>query len=106
MTTMAEQTTAEVLNETYELLEVANYLDDPQVTEALMLIVKLMNQPDVPPQKAGPLIVRVEAMSAKFKTMAVYHTHINKADRQKKNVLYSLAQSMAQLSSALKYLLK
>ena len=99
-------TTAEALNETYELLEVAKYLDDPQVTEALGLIVKLMQSPDVPPQKAGPLIVKCEALGAKFKTMATYHTHINKVDRQKKNVLYSLAQSMEQLASALKYLLK
>lgn len=103
---MTEQTTAELLNSSYELLEVAKYLDDPEVTEALLLIVKLMNSPDVPPQKAGPLIVKVESMSAKFKTMAVYHTHINKSDRSRKNVLYSLAQSMEQLASALKYLLK
>lgn len=87
-------TTAEALNETYELLEVAKYLDDSQVTEALGLIVKLMQSPDVPPQKAGPLIVKCEALGAKFKTMATYHTHINKVDRQKKNVLYSLAQSI------------
>lgn len=106
MTGVSDETTAELLNSAYELFEVAEYLDDPQVTEALTLIVKLMGSPDVPPQKAGPLIVRVESLGAKFKTMAIYHTHINKTDRARKNVLYSLAQSMEQLASALKYLLK
>lgn len=103
---MSEQTTAEMLNETAELLEVANYLDDPQVTEALELIVKLMASPDVPPQKAGPLIVKVEAMASKFKMMAAYNTHINKTDRARKNLLYSLSESMERIAGGLKYLLR
>jgi hypothetical protein len=103
---MTDKTTAELLNDATELLEVANYLDDPQVTEALELIVKLMASPDVPPQKAAPLIVKVESFAAKFKIMAAYNTHINKTDRARKNLLYSLSESMERVAGGLKYLLR
>jgi len=96
----------ELVNEVSEFTEIADYMNDEHLTEVLGLIVKLISQPDIPATAAIPLIVRLEAMSAEFAMQASYYTNINKSDRAKKNLYYSIVESTRRLVDALKYTTK
>ena len=96
----------ELVNEVSEFTEIADYMNDEHLTEVLGLIVKLIGQPDIPATAAIPLIVRLEAMSAKFSMEASYYTKVNKSDRAKKNLYYSITDASRRLVDALKYTTK
>jgi hypothetical protein len=96
----------ELVNEISEFTEISDYMNDEYLTEVLGLIVKLISQPDIPATAAIPLIVRLEAMSAKFAMQASYYTNVNKSDRAKKNLYYSIVDATRRLVDALKYTTK
>ena len=96
----------ELVNERSEFTEISDYMNDEYLTEVLGLIVKLISQPDIPAMAAIPLIVRLEAMSAKFAMQASYYTNVNKSDRAKKNLYYSIVDATRRLVDALKYTTK
>ena len=96
-------TTLELVNEVAEFSEISELMDDDQLTDALGIIVKLMMNPDVPPQKAVNLIVQLEAYAAKFKMLASYYTNVKKDDRAKKNLYYSANEAVQRLVDSLKY---
>ena len=96
----------ELVNEVGEFTEIADYMNDEHLTEVLGLIVKLIGQPDIPATAAIPLIIRLEAMSAKFSMEASYYTNVNKSDRTKKNLYYSITDASRRLVDALKYTTK
>jgi len=87
-------TTIELVNEVAEFTEISELMNDDQLTDALGVIVKLMMNPDVPPQKAVGLIVQLEAYAAKFKMLASYYTNVKKDDRAKKNLYYSANEAV------------
>ena len=96
-------TTLELINEVAEFSDISELMDDDQLTDALGIIVKLMMNPDVPPQKAVNLIVQLEAYAAKFKMLASYYTNVKKDDRAKKNLYYSANEAVQRLVDSLKY---
>lgn len=96
-------TTIELINEVAEFTEISEIMDDKELTDALGIIVKLMMSPDVPPQKAVGLIVKLEAYAAKFKMLASYYTNVKKDERAKKNLYYSANEAIQRLVDSLKY---
>lgn len=96
-------TTLELVNEVAEFSDISELMNDDQLTDALGVIVKLMMNPDVPPQKAVGLIVQLEAYAAKFKMLASYYTNVKKDDRAKKNLYYSANEAVQRLVDSLKY---
>ena len=96
-------TTIDLVNEVSEFTEISEIMDDKELTDALSIIVKLMMNPDVPPQKAVGLIVQLEAYAAKFKMLASYYTNVKKDDRAKKNLYYSANEAVQRLVDSLKY---
>jgi hypothetical protein len=99
-------TTLELINDVAEFSEMSELVNDDQLTEALGLIVKLMMNPDVPPQKAVQLIVQLEAYAAKFAMLATYYTNVKKDDRSKKNIYYSATSAIQRLTDSMKYAAK
>lgn len=97
------KTTLELVNEVAEFTDISEIMNDEQITEALGLIVKLMMNPDIPPQKAVPLIVQLEAYAAKFAMLASYYTNVKKDDRSKKNLYFSARDAIQRLTDSLKY---
>jgi len=93
----------QLVNEVSEFTEVAEYMNDEHLTEVLGTIVKLIAQPDIPATAAIPLIIRLEAWAAQFNMQASYYTNIDKSDRARKNLYYSITDSTRRLVDALKY---
>lgn len=86
------------------LSEIADYMDDKELTEALTMIAKLIIRPDIPLAVATVEIVRLQAIAAKMQFRATWLTNVDKGDRAKKNIYYTAAESINNLVSALKYI--
>lgn len=97
------QTTIEMVN---GLAEIADYMDDKELTEALAMISKLIIKPDIPMSIATIEIVRLQAIAAKMSFRATWLTNVDKTDRARKNIYYTAAEAINNLVSALKYILR
>lgn len=96
----AQPTTLEAIN---GLSEIAEYMNDEELTSALTFIAKLIIKPDIPMNVATVEIVRLQAIAAKMQFKATWMANVDKGDRAKKNIYYTAAEAVNQLVSALKY---
>jgi hypothetical protein len=97
------QTTIDMVN---GLAEIADYMQDEELTVALTMIAKLIIKPDIPPHVASLEIVRLQAIAAKMSFKATWLTNVDKSDRSKKNIYYTAAEAINDLVSALKYIMR
>ena len=100
---MSEQITIEMVN---GLSEIADYMQDEELTQALTFIAKIIIKPDIPLNVATVEIVRLQAIAAKMAFKATWMANVDKNDRAKKNIYYTAAESINNLVSALKYIMR
>lgn len=101
METTEQKTTIEQVN---GLVEIAEFMEDEELTTALTFIAKLILKPDIPLNVATVEIVRLQAIAAKMSFKATWLTNVDKGDRAKKNIYYTAAEAINNLVSALKYI--
>lgn len=99
--TETNKTTLEQIN---GLSEIAEYMNDEELTTALTFIAKVIIKPDIPMNVATIEIVRLQAIAAKMAFKATWMANVDKNDRGKKNIYYTAAESINNLVSALKYI--
>lgn len=102
------ENTIEIINQVAEFTDIHDFLQDEEVDEALAIIVKIFSKPDIPPTQAVVLIAKLQALSAKFGILATYYSTIAKGpagsiNSKKKNVYYTLKDSLDKLVDSLKY---
>lgn len=97
------QTTIEQVSGLYEI---ADYMNDPELSQALEFIAKVIMKPDIPPHVATVEIVRLQAIAAKMQMKATWMANVDKSDRSKKNLYYSAAAEIDKVVAALKFILK
>lgn len=95
------KTTLEQIN---GLAEIAEYMNDEELTTALTFIAKVIVKPDIPMNVATIEIVRLQAIAAKMAFKATWMANVDKNDRAKKNLYYTAAESINDLVAALKYI--
>jgi hypothetical protein len=88
------------------LTEIADYMQDEELTTALTMIAKLIIKPDIPVQVASLEIVRLQAIASKMSFRATWMANVDKSDRAKKNIYFTAAESINNLVSALKYIMR
>jgi len=86
------------------LSEIAEFMDDEELTAALTMVAKLILKPDIPLNVATVEIVRLQAIAAKMSFKATWAANVEKGDRAKKNIYYTAASSINDLVAALKYI--
>lgn len=96
-------TTLEMIN---GLSEISDYMKDEELTIALTTIAKLILKPDIPMNVATTEIVRLQAIAAKMSLKATWMANVDKSDRGRKNLYYTAAESINNLVSALKYIIR
>ena len=101
--TGTQKTTLDMVN---GLTEIADYLQDEELTVALTMIAKIIIKPDIPLQAASLEIVRLQAIAAKMSFKATWMANVDKSDRAKKNIYFTAAQAINDLVSALKYIMR
>jgi hypothetical protein len=98
-----QKTTIEMVN---GLSEIADYMNDDELTEALTFIAKLIIKPDIPLNVATVEIVRLQAIAAKMAFKATWMVNVDKGNREKKNIYFTAHESITDLVSALKYIVR
>ena len=88
------------------LSEIADYMNDEELTTALTMIAKLIIKPDIPAPVASLEIVRLQAIAAKMSFKATWMANVDKNDRARKNIYYTAAEAINDLVSALKYIMR
>jgi hypothetical protein len=98
-----EKTTLEMVN---GLSEIAEFMQDEELTVALTFIAKLIFKPEIPTQLATIEIVRLQAIAAKMAFKATWLVNVDKGNREKKNIYFTAHEAITDLVSALKYMVK
>jgi hypothetical protein len=98
-----QKTTIEMVN---GLSEIADYMNDEELTEALTFIAKLIIKPDIPLNVATIEIVRLQAIAAKMAFKATWMVNVDKGNREKKNIYFTAHEAISDLVSALKYIVR
>ena len=101
--TGTQKTTLDMVN---GLTEIADYMQDEELSVALTMIAKIIIKPDIPLQAASLEIVRLQAIAAKMSFKATWMANVDKSDRAKKNIYFTAAQAINDLVSALKYIMR
>jgi hypothetical protein len=86
-------------------------MQDEHLDKTMAVVVKLLMNPDIPPAKAPLLIIELQAMSTKFAILASVYSTIAKdkagtINNNKKNIYYSVKESIDKLVDALKYVVR
>lgn len=99
------ETVLEQISNITEFNDMSEYMSDKDLDDALETIIKLITKPDVPSTKAPALIVKLQAISAKFAMQARYYTTFEKGGEasKRKNTYYTAADAIDKLVDALKY---
>jgi hypothetical protein len=95
------RTTIDMVN---GLSEIADYMKDEELNQALTFIAKAIIKPDIPINVVTLEIVRLQAIAAKMSLKATWMANVDKGDRAKKNLYYTSAEAINSLVSALKYI--
>jgi hypothetical protein len=95
------KTTIDMVN---GLSEIADYMQDEELSVALTMVAKLIVKPDIPIQVATLEIVRLQAIAAKMSFKATWMANVDKGDRAKKNIYFTAASAINDLVAALKYI--
>lgn len=95
------KTTIDMIN---GLSEIADYMQDEELTTALTMIAKLIVKPDIPMNIATVEIVRLQSIAAKMSFKATWMANVEKGDRAKKNIYFTAASAISELVAALKYI--
>jgi hypothetical protein len=88
------------------LAEIADFMQDEELTAALTTIAKLIVKPDIPLNVATVEIVRLQAIAAKMAFKATWMVNVEKGNREKKNIYFTAHEAITDLVSALKYIVK
>jgi len=94
------------LDQVNGLAEIADFMQDEELTAALVMVAKLIIKPDIPFQVAVVEIVRLQAIAAKMSFRATWMVNVEKGDRAKKNIYFTAAESINSLVAALKYIIR
>jgi hypothetical protein len=89
-----------------DLSEIADFMQDEDLTQALTFIAKVILRPDIPLQVATVEIVRLQAIAAKMAFKATWMVNVDKGNREKKNIYFTAHEAITDLVSALKYIVK
>ena len=106
-----DNNTLETISTITEFNDLHEFMKDEQLDKALEIVVKLLMKPDVPAAKAPQLIIELQAMSTKFAILASIYSTIAKdkagsVNNNKKNIYYSVKESIDKLVDALKYVVR
>jgi hypothetical protein len=102
---MTDKSTIDLISEITEFNDMKEFMGDKDLDYALDLIIKLIAKPDVPSSKAPDLIIKMQALGAKFAMLSRYYTTFEKGgdNAKKKNVYYTAEEAINRIVDALKY---
>lgn len=103
---MSENKDTTTLENIADLFNIAEFMEDQELTRSLEFVAKLIVKPDIPMSVATIELVRLQAMAAKFAMCATWMANVDKSNRAKKNLYYTAAAELDKIVATLKYMVK
>lgn len=108
---VTEKNSLELISNITEFNDLHEFMKDEHLDKTLAIVVKMLMNPDVPAAKAPLLIIELQAMSTKFAILASVYSTILKdkagtENNNKKNIYYSVKESLDRLVDSLKYVVR
>lgn len=99
----------EYLSKSQDLMDLNEFMDDENVAYALDMAIKCFAKPDLPTAAAKKVVIQLEALSFQMKMKAQLYMTVRQgkagtAENKKKNVYFSMAECLHELSMALRYM--
>ena len=94
-----------IIDQVKDIKSIADEMQDPEVDKALAIVIDVMQRPDVS-GKVHVAITQLSALAAYFAVEATFYKNWGKGgiqERFKKDMYYTLNDSLSQLADALKY---
>ena len=98
----------EYLSEIQDLVDLNDFMDDPEIGHAVNLALKVLAKPDIPPATAKIAMTEFQALAFKFKMMGNVYMTIKQGkagtdENKKKNVYFSISELCQEMTNTLKY---
>lgn len=105
---MSERNSLDYLSQVQDLMDLYEFMEDDDLAEAMDLALKCIAKPNIPPAYAKEALLKMEALSFKFRMMGNTYMTIKKGtsgtvENKKKNVYFSVSEACHELAGALKY---
>lgn len=94
-----------------DVLDLNDWLDDTNYTEALNKLINVIVRDEIKPEKCAQLVVKFAALGGLFNQKAQSYMTIHKGkagttENMKKNVYFAMSKDCYELSAALKYMVR
>lgn len=101
----------EHLSNIQDLMDLSDFMDNPELTEAMELAVKCIAKPDMPPVVARKALLKMQGFAFQFRMQAATFTYIHKGkagtdENVKKNIYFAASEQCHELAQTLKYIAK
>lgn len=108
---MSESNPLEYISEIQDMIDLHEFMSDPDFTDALELALKCIAKPDVPPAVAKVALVKMQAYAFKFRMQALVYTYVHTGktgttENVKKNAYFAITEQCHELAQTLKYIAK
>lgn len=108
---MADENLLDYISNMQDLVDLHDFMNDEDLTEAMGLAVKCIAKPDMPPSVARTALLKMQGFAFKFRMQAATYTYINTGksgteQNIKKNVYFAASEQCNQMAQTLKYLVK
>lgn len=99
------------LSNIQDLVDLADFMDDQDFTDACELAMKCVAKPDLPPASAKTALVKMQGYAFMFRMkgqvfMTIKAGKTGTEENKKKNVYFSLSEQCDKMAQTLKYLLR
>lgn len=97
------------LSKVQDLMDLSDYMDNPDLTEAMELALTCIAKPDMPAAVARKALLKMQGLAFQFRMQAATYTYLNtgKAGTEqnvKKNIYFAVSEQCHELAQTLKYL--
>jgi hypothetical protein len=103
--------TLEYLSSLQDLMDLHEFMQDPELGNAMDLAIKCIAKPDMPPAVARHALLKMQGLAFRFRMQAATYTYIHKGkagtdENVKKNIYFAASEQCHELAQTLKYLVK
>lgn len=101
----------EYISNLQDLVDLHEFMDSPELTQAMELAVKCIAKPDMPPVVARTALLQMQGLAFQFRMQAATYTYIHTGktgtpENIKKNIYFAASEQCHNMAQTLKYLLK
>ena len=108
---MAIESPLQYISKIQDLVDLHDFMDNEEFTEAMDLALKCIADPNIPVATARAALIKMQAFAFQFRMQAAVYTYLKKGSagteaNTRKNVYFAVSEQCHELAQTLKYFVK